>query len=884
VATLQKTYKGDLTASIAGVLWSRIKEANTKKELEKSNASDDIKQAVVELRKEDPSDSSLPVQDKGLRDTVERIFGNLDGKLVSLQGKTNNISGKVTTLAGGIADTQNLILNQNQLLEDKFDIILKNIGAISSIDRKNAAESELDRVEAELEKGFDLSGTFAYEKTRTGSFGVFGKILSGILGNRFTSQLIGQISKSLIPRTARMRAKVIRNASLGATKRFAKKFAGSNIAKRVLTPFGVYGGKKLATIGGKKLVGEAFKRGDIGSKLILKIARSQLVNREIGKLGSKLTVNQLADLIIKAKTIDANAKKKMVKIATKSAAKNKKNIIKGTGKVIQRNLPGIATATGRKITKKVTQKAGTKALNKAIGNEFGAFMKALSSPVVQKAIVDKIGKEGAEKIGIKIAAGGTKGGFPLFGTAYAVVEGIVRLAMGDPAGMMLSFGSGIPAAGWGFAIIDILRDIDKQAYATHIKPNLPVPSDTNIAGYFQQAFGLAPEQYEKGNINIKSSMMGGNNIDSISQILGVTKAFGDATGFGGAANQIISDSGLSSYSVPRFNYNFDVGKLSVGKNIEGLQQSERQEELKIIKKEEKKGNEDNQEDEKVETRRKDGKKEGKNQWWDFMDLFANPAAKGEGGPGSVISQNGMLAHHTATYAGVKIDASGEPGVDFTPEGDNNRAIFDGYVSDIGHQYSPNSIGGDGRQGAGYGHYIGITSVDTKTGDKFESLYAHFPEGELDKWKIGDKVNYGDILGKMATSADYADPKTRYHVGSGTGPHSSVDFLVPGTVKPYPNWRNLVPLIDIRFKSKSTTNQSSLNSISSNTNLSLAMTNKVENGSNERLMTQRQVAKKSPIVIVNNQIISNTTSPIIFGGNNDQEDDLFEAFNLARHTV
>ena len=66
MATAQKTYRGDLTGAIAGVLWSRIKEANTKKELEKSNASDDIKEAAVELRKEDPSDKSIPVQDKSL--------------------------------------------------------------------------------------------------------------------------------------------------------------------------------------------------------------------------------------------------------------------------------------------------------------------------------------------------------------------------------------------------------------------------------------------------------------------------------------------------------------------------------------------------------------------------------------------------------------------------------------------------------------------------------------------------------------------------------------------------------------------------------------------------------------------------------------------------
>ena len=194
MAALQKTYRGDLSTAIAGVLWSRIKEADSKRKLEKSNASEDVKQAARELNKEDDDPQPIPVRDSNLRDTIVKIFGGLEGRLVSLQGKTNNISAKITTLAGGIADTQDLIINQNQLLEDKYDIILKNIGAISSKDKKNEAESELDRVEAELEKGFDLSGTFAYEKTNTGSFGIFGKILSGILGNRFTATLISQIS------------------------------------------------------------------------------------------------------------------------------------------------------------------------------------------------------------------------------------------------------------------------------------------------------------------------------------------------------------------------------------------------------------------------------------------------------------------------------------------------------------------------------------------------------------------------------------------------------------------------------------------------------------------------------------------------------------------
>jgi len=164
-------------------------------------------------------------------------------------------------------------------------------------------------------------------------------------------------------------------------------------------------------------------------------------------------------------------------------------------------------------------------------------------------------------------------------------------------------------------------------------------------------------------------------------------------------------------------------------------------------------------------------------------------------------QGGGLVGSNLQHSPVKIDASGESGVDFTPAGINNRVIFDGRVSDIGHQYNPKVIGGDRRKGAGYGNYIAITSTDSETGEKFESLYAHFPKGELDNWKVGDEVKYGDVLGRMATAADYANPITRKEVGSGTGPHSSVDFFVPGTNKPYPHWRSLVPRIDPSFPNK-----------------------------------------------------------------------------------
>ena len=879
MAALQKTYKGDLSTAIAGVLWSRIKEADTKKELEKSNASDDIKQAAVELKREDPSDNSIPVQDKDLRNTVVRIFGNLEGRLFSLQGKANNISGKITTLAGGVADTQDLIINQNQMLEDKFDIILQNIGSISAIERTNSAESELDRVEAELEKGFDLSGTFAYEKTNTGSFGIFGKILSGILGNRFTATLVSQISKSLIPKTIRARGKLLRQASIGAIKRSAKKLVGTNIAKTVLTPFGLYGSKKLASIGGKRI-----------SSILLQNIYAERIGRklagEVGTVGIKrLFSKTVSGEILQSSLVDAIIDRQREKTLINTAANRE---------TLERASKKFSKSATKSTRKKIAKKASTTVLNESLSDIDGVFLRALRNPQIQKAIVDKIGKEGAEKIGIKIAAGGTKGGFPIFGTGYAVIEGLVRLAMGDPEGMMLSFGSGIPAAGWGFAIIDILRDIDRAAYNKHIRPNLPVPGDADIAGFFQMAFGFGPDQYEKGNVNIESPMLGGNNMDSILEILSVTKAFGDATGYGVESGKIIAESGLGSYNIPREKYQFDVGKFSTSKNIESIQGSEEEKELRMVRKKKKEDDDEKKKEEEEEKKEEkvdptggdptDFRNIGKNikNWW--KNTF------GGGGNNDVTPQTPVMGGDASTiefYGQQGRDRSGEPGVDFSfKDYKNNYNLFPGYVLETGLLY-----------GKGYGNVVVVRSTDPTNGKQFDALYSHFPDGGI-AVKAGQQVGAGDLLGSVGfVSVDTPGvPQLQpNNAGNMSGWHTSVDFFEPDSATRYSNADKLINLVVgaegstpnglLQRLKPSTTNgdTSSLNSIGANSNLASTMTNLVENGSSERLMTKRQATKPLPIVIINNQTV-NTNQNLISFGAVQEESNFFEAYNLARHTV
>ena len=858
MAALQKTYRGDLSTAIAGVLWSRIKEADNKRKLEKSNASEDVKQAARELNKEDDDPQPIPVRDSNLRDTVVKIFGGLEGRLVSLQGKTNNISAKITTLAGGISDTQKLIINQNQLLEDKFDIMLQTVGGIASIEKRREAEADLDAIESELERGLDLSGTFAYEKTNTGSFGIFGKMLSGILGNRFTAQLIGQISKSLIPKSVRTRGRLLRRTLL-PVKKFARKLArpGSAIAQRFIQPFAIYSTKQVGKIA-SRFVADFFD--SVGLK---RFGRGILTNYALRNKSTE----EIAQRIIQIK-------------AARSIGPG------ATGRVIKKRLGKTA---GKEVAKKTP-----KLLSKTLSD--GVYLRAINSPKIQRELVKQLGVEGAEKIGIKLAQSGVKGGFPIIGTGYAVIEGLARLIMGDPKGMLLSFGSAIPAAGWGFAAIDILRDIDRAAYERNIEPNLPIPSDANIAAFFTDALGVTPDQYEMGNVKITSPLGIGNNMDAISQILSVTKAFGDATGYGVESGKIIAESGLGSYNIPRENYQFDVGKFSTSKNIESIQGSEEEKELRIIRKKEEEDEEKKKKEEENEEKRKkeeevdptggdptDLRNIGKNikNWW--KNTF------GGGGDNDVTPQTPVMGGDASTiefYGQQGRDRSGEPGVDFSfKDYKNNYNLFPGYVLETGLLY-----------GKGYGNVVVVRSTDPTNGKQFDALYSHFPDGGI-AVKAGQQVGAGDLLGSVGfVSVDTPGvPQLQpNNAGNMSGWHTSVDFFEPDSPARYSNADSLINLVVgarnstphgllESLKPVTSDNETSLNSISSNTNLASTMTNMVESGSNERLMTQRKVAKKNPIVIVNNQVISNTTNTTSMGMRPNQQD-LFEAFNLARHTV
>ena len=816
MAGLTKTYSGDFAGFIAGKIWNVIKEIDEEKKAEENQASKDVKDAAKKLSKEDKD--SFPVRDKDLRDTVANIFLPLEVKLSKASSNVDGMSAKITAIGGSISDTQKLVINQNEILEDKLDTMLGVLVRRNDTLDKLREDKIYEQLELALEEGIDVAGFGDIEKTSAGGgssimaslfWGIFEGFTQGKGQGKGGGALAsGGLRKKLF-RLLRLK-KITGKALTTVARILPPRVLGKILGATVMTP-------KLG-----RMIAKEYAPGGI-SPAMRHLAKTKGLNLLPGQSAWSKTTSKpwtSSDGIAALNRVLA-------------------------GETSDQALSNVAKAGGKKALKKGGKRAAVGAAVKGFqdriqGSILGAFF---SSPKAQKLLVSKLGKEAVEELGVKAAKGMVKSGVPLIGTAIGAIEGIARLLMGDPKGMMLSFGSAIPVAGWGFTIIDILRDIDRDAYDKHIEPNYPLPSDTDFARFFMDAVGITPDQFERGTGHVAPVNVG---LSSIQEIVGATLAIGQAAGID--TKTLVSDAGLGSVK-PKGTYNFDISPTGGGKTIATQTKMVEDRELPKIKKL-KKGDDE----EEVST-------EEQIKIWEKMSKTGKLPEGGSGSGGNLIASHSSLVPHG--HPTVRIDASGEPGVDFTPDGAYNRAVFDGVVTEIGHQYNPNVIGGDGRMGAGYGHYIAVTSTDPATGEKFDAVYAHFPEGELNRWKLGDAVKYGDILGLMGTSEDYANPSTRKHVGSGTGPHTSLDFFKPGSTAAYPQWRGLVDRIDPSFKPKSNLAPppplppiDNISAVTSN------QTNLVNQGSSERLIAKRKASFSTPVIMVNNNVMTATASPII----------------------
>jgi hypothetical protein len=491
---------------------------------------------------------------------------------------------------------------------------------------------------------------------------------------------------------------------------------------------------------------------------------------------------------------------KIAKLPSKIASKISRSII---NKASQRLAPKVATTVARTgvvkgwehIALPGVEKSVASSVDKPIAKAFSTqtdniLIKILKSRKVQEALVKKLGKEGAEKLSVKLAGKLIPG----ISTVYGLGEGLARMAMGDIKGGFLSFGSAIPVAGWGFAAIDVLRDLDTTAYTKHIESNLSDITTGNgnehIAAFFADALGIKEGDYEVGGLTKPGiSMLHGTEavipknrttpVDPIGGILlsatlnYMKNAGPEASSIAPMIKQVASPL-TKIYDVPNV-----VVTTPVGGNMSGLSSTFKQFKTKTSTDELSLEEKDlmNTPNETIfsEMLYKMIDPEGK-----FLKIiddiktkflnFRNPLLP-PGPPGQVGAEPFVLL-------GGSQDP-GQAGIDFTLKGTQNRAIFAGTVVEIDHQYNPNVTGGDNRKGAGYGNYVVIRSTNPVDGSQVDMLYAHFPQGEI-KVNQGDQVSVGQDLGRMATEQEFADPRTRPQVGSGTGAHTSLDFFKPGS--------------------------------------------------------------------------------------------------------
>ena len=447
MATSTKTYSGDLSTAIVGKISDVIDDQRKRSEIEKTKASPEVKTAATKLVTSRSTEEKVQ-KDTNLKEYISKVFGTeLDANIIQTEGNVKALTDQVVSINQGLLNTQKLVINQNELMENKFDQML---GIIQQ--RSLTTEQAEKSLIAKSGSGFiDQIGKESFGSAKTARGG-----------------LADMIKKA-------------RNLA-----RFLKFVPFKAIQGRVGTFLGTRG------------------------------------VREVGKKFGKSTSSKIAVDRLTSAAGKETAKRKISKQFVKSAA----------GDIL-----------GKGTAKRMAPKIG--------GN---LIQRVFSSPAIRKQLLKKLGKKGLTKISTKIAGKSV----PVAQTAYGIVEGLARFLMGDPKGFALSMGGAIPVAGYGFTVLDIFRDIDRDSYNQHIEPNLPFPSDRNITDFIQGALGVSPDQYETGT-RLQPSFM--NNFFERS-VVSSAALIASAAGVAPEVNAEIRSAGLGSIPVENLNIRTDIGNIS----------------------------------------------------------------------------------------------------------------------------------------------------------------------------------------------------------------------------------------------------------------------------------------------------------------------------------
>tara|TARA_Y100000004_G_scaffold196638_1_gene267356 strand:+ start:1965 stop:5417 length:3453 start_codon:yes stop_codon:yes gene_type:complete len=742
------------------------------------NTDGPVKRAEDKLKEDD---GSLPVSDAQVRQFASKLLGaNVEKKLNVVEFSVNQLSGEIRSLNSTLGSTQNLIFDQNQMLASKFDQILEVFSTNRQFQEEIVEKGKAERREVELEKEQDLSSAVKlaeFDKPEPKTGNNFLDALQRIRSladkkklNLFKDLLDnvkkpGRTSTAALRNVAKLFTRELEFGKIGAESKgiresFERFYMSSmrDFQYDTRTPM-----QKSGYNTTDDLI-EGFATGNISfgkdGEIIVK-AKPQRQGKEA-----------LENLLGAPPGLFGDAPMGVTeKLGREAADTLQSNMIYMTrviGNDVSVDKLGEALQDPKRFSKlqQQLQREMGMGLSEEVARDILTQASALKTDFAQKS--GKLAPEAAEAIAAKA---GTKAGAEAFvkgttkstkmlgkagkftpgvGTGIALAEAAFRFGTGDVTGGALSLLSAIPVAGWAFTAIDIGRDLGFNP--------LGLPEYETGTGYTKKGPGILhgteARVTDKNRSDLNNSVLDSFN-SPINYLASATQSFASKTGTTRAVSSMIKDSGVS-YDFVNVPFSPDVGNLqqasSVREPSRAIERLLRLRDRQIF-------NQYKKLQDPEDLDRLDPKN------LDKADNMESPQPQVQQIAQANLSQpTGKTAITFSKEQGV--DASGEPGVDFSFEDyKSNYSLFDGVVVETGKLY-----------GSGYGNVVTIRSKDAN-GREFDAMYAHFGDGTI-AVKAGQKVKAGDYLGPVGW--DEANGRPAPGAGNMTGPHTSLDFFEPNT--------------------------------------------------------------------------------------------------------
>ena len=426
-----------------------------------------------------------------------------------------------------------------------------------------------------------------------------------------------------------------------------------------------------------------------------------------------------------------------------------------------------SSSGGGNITNRVLSKILgrlTRGKFKGVKSRLKPIKSLLKPKTAAKSALKKYAAKGASKFGLKLGVKGlSKGGAKVaakklpfgIGLAISSIFAAQRLFQNppDPAGAALELASGAAAFVPGIGTAGSLA-IDAGLAAR----DMSTPQYERGTGFAKSGYsmlhGMEALVTKKDSSNFSDTMML-NQDNQISYFASSVQSLANRTGTGREISSIIKKSGLD-YKFVNIPFASDVGNIqqasAVKQPTEALLNVLNRRDRNIVKMVNNTSEPDS--DDPIDTDNPDN-----------PDRPVTPR-----NPRSSSPPTGKTAITFSPDQGI--DASGEPGLDFSfADRKNNYAVYDGVVVETGPLY-----------GAGYGNVVVIRSTDAN-GREFDALYAHFPDGGI-KVSPGQKISKNDYLGPSGFAGKRGPGDSPAMQGNGAGRmsgyHTSLDFFEPNT--------------------------------------------------------------------------------------------------------